>query len=177
VCTAPYEEARAAAAAKALRSVMQAVPAAVAIVSVPAAGVALSVSSCVSCSLSPPLVSFNVQRGSGASAALCSDEGAAVGLSVDFLGADGSAVAACFARSGAVIADGDQGWWEECRNGGCEWRALRRSVASLWCERRSVYAAGDHDILVAEVIATRAGDIDAARALLWARRAYHTSPA
>ena len=132
---------------------------------------AVTATSVVSCSMEPPLLSFNLKSSSAAARMLGSTDATAAAtalaaspvlLSVCFAGRADEAAARRYAAPRPLtpeeMAVAEASWWGVARcasvaNGRTHvWRSLRGAVASLRCEVRAVLPTGSNITVIAEVI-------------------------
>lgn len=112
--------------------------------------VGITANSFSSVSLRPPLVLWSVDRGSDRFAVFEDAQRTAIHV----LGADQSALALRFARSGDDFTDLD---WQ---SGEAGVPLLAGCLARFECRRLRNYDGGDHRILLSEVVRVRLGDGD-----------------
>ena len=152
--------------ADALRTVMRVVPQPVTVVTSVHGGEAVGavIGSFTSVSLDPPLFSFNLQHGSALREAI--EAGAP--FAVHILGADQADLAARFARPGVPQAERFDGPPDRDPDGVPVLPALARLRGR--CHARVI--AGDHLLVIADVIAVEHAETDTRDALAYARRAF-----
>lgn len=150
-----------------LRAVMRRVASPVTIVTTASGGEprGATIGSFTSASLRPPLVSFNIQKESGLAATLL----AADRFAVHLLGDDQADLAEQFAlpdlSSEALFRGVPHAY-----SGGDDPPVLRGVFGVLQCRRWAVYDAGDHRIVLGEVLRVIEGE--AAGPLLYYNRSY-----
>ncbi len=154
--------------ADALRTVMRVVPQPVTVVTSVYGGEAVGavIGSFTSVSLDPPLFSFNLQHGSSLREAV--EAGAP--FAVHILGADQADLAARFARPGVSQTERFVGLPDRDPDGVPVVPALARLRGR--CHAR--VSAGDHLLVIADVIAVEHAEADTRDALAYARRAFGT---
>ncbi|WP_245699651.1 flavin reductase family protein [Streptomyces roseifaciens] len=121
-------------------------------------------SAVTSVSMEPPLLLVGIARTSSCHPALTS----APEFVVNLLGAEHAATARTFARSGVdrFAAGGFEPW------PGSDLPLLTNAHAAFLCRRADVLPAGDHDLLLGELLETRSGPGD--EPLLWHQREFRT---
>ena len=150
-----------------LRAVMRRVASPVTIVTAAAGGEprGATIGSFTSASLRPPLVSFNIQKESGLAATLL----AADRFAVHLLGDDQADLAEQFALPDLASAALFRGV-PHAYSGGDDPPVLHGVFGVLQCRRWAVYDAGDHRIVLGEVLRVIEGE--AAGPLLYYDRSY-----
>lgn len=154
--------------ADALRAVMRAVPQPVTLVTSVhrGEGVGAVIGSFTSVSLDPPLFSFNLQRGSALREAI--EAGAP--FAVHVLAADQADLARRFSRPGVIQAVRFEGIDGVDADGVPVLPALARLRGR--CHAR--ISAGDHLLVIADVVSVEHGDTDVQNGLAYAHRAFGT---
>lgn len=119
---------------------------------------AATIGSFTSVSLEPPLVSFNVMRGTGFHGVLLSADR----LAIHMLRDDQADLAKHFAVPD--MSSEEQFRDIALRPGSQEMLPiLRDALAVLWCRPFQVYPAGDHDLMLAIVERVEGGDVEDGR--------------
>lgn len=146
---------------------MRAVPMAVSVITTAVEGepAGATIGSVASTSMRPPLVSFNVRRTSH----LCGVLGAASGFAVNLLGAEQTELSSRFSAPVDTPAERFEGLPLTWSSTGVPF--LDGALLRLLCRRYALYPAGDHMVVVGQVVGA---DLDADRApLLYCGRSYH----
>ncbi|MGI9182361.1 MAG: flavin reductase family protein [Longimicrobiaceae bacterium] len=153
--------------ARALRSVMRRVPSPVAVVTAVGRGEArgMTISSLTRVSLRPPLVSFNVEREAQMHAVLAE----ASSFAVHLVGEEQAALCERFAAPDRTGADQLRGLAQGIDGFGNP--VLEGALAVLHCRLYAAYPAGDHSILVGEVVGV--WQQEGGTPLVYFDRAYH----
>lgn len=149
------------------RTAMRAVPMTVSVVTTALKGepAGATIGSVTSTSMHPPLVSFNVRRASH----LCSLLRRGSGFAVNVLSAEQTGLSGRFSGPVDRPADRFDGVSVAWSSTGVP--LLQGALLRLLCRRYAAYPAGDHLLVVGEVLGV---DLDAARApLLYCGQSYH----
>ena len=177
--SAPHAEAQRDVVSRAMLGAMRAIPAAVAVVaSTEGRNFAVTATSVVSCSTSPPLVCFNLMQGSRAADALVGPDAAPTQLSICFASADDLAAVEQYSDpvSGAAAEEAAApGWWHEVTSGRHSWQSLRGAAASLRCEVRTTVSTGSSVTVIAEPLAVHRDEVARTALHYCADRGYYTT--